>query len=196
MNKSKLASIGLSVALFMSSGGIALADHSSENSGRGGVGVGVNSSLDVETTFRGDTKASDHSAGKGKDDASVSASSGLEVEVELEHGVTTTTTKPHGGDRDADDDGVRDDDDDSSARSASSSDDRRRGHGRDDRRGIRFFFEWLFGLDDSTTVGDIKAQLEATTSADSTVEGDGQGLGLFAKGFFSSFLSIFRGTNN
>ena len=56
-------------------------------------------------------------------------------------------------------------------------------------QGIRSFFSWIFGLPASTTVGDIKAQLGATT----TTSVGGESGGIFARGFFHAFLRLFGG---
>jgi len=51
--------------------------------------------------------------------------------------------------------------------------------------GIVGFFRWILGLPDTTTVGQIRADLTATTTA-STTAGSSQGLGFWAQvlGFF------------
>jgi len=59
------------------------------------------------------------------------------------------------------------------------------------RGGIRGFFDWLFGLPASTTVGDIRTQMAATTTSEST--GSSQGLGRFFHDLFGSFKGFFGG---
>lgn len=46
--------------------------------------------------------------------------------------------------------------------------------------GIAGFFQWLFGLPASTTIGDIRTQIEASTTASTTSPGNPQGLGFWA----------------
>ena len=52
--------------------------------------------------------------------------------------------------------------------------------------GLPAFFQWLFGLPATTTIGDIRAEINATTSASTTNATSPQGLGFWAH-FFSFF---------
>lgn len=59
-----------------------------------------------------------------------------------------------------------------------------RGNGRGNR--VQNFLAWFFGQPDSTTVGEIKAQINASTTIGSSTPGSAQGLGFFAR-FFGFF---------
>lgn len=67
-------------------------------------------------------------------------------------------------------------------------------HGDDNRQGLKLpsFLQWLFGLPATTTVGDIRAQIQASTTVDvnasgTPAEGHEGGNG----GFFAHFFSFF-----
>ena len=57
-----------------------------------------------------------------------------------------------------------------------------------DVRGNRIvgFLAWIFGQPDSTTIGDIKTQMQASTTLNTPTAGNSEGLGFFARlfGFF------------
>ena len=81
-------------------------------------------------------------------------------------------------------------------RATSSTTTSRERHGGDNgnrgpRGGVSIFLGWFLGLPDATTVGDIKAQINgSTTPASTSPIHDNQGMGLFAR-LFSFFR--FRG---
>ena len=64
--------------------------------------------------------------------------------------------------------------------------DRDDNHVRGENRGLASFFSWFFGLPASTTVGDIRAQINASTTVAGNGGHDNEGLGFFAR-LFSMF---------
>ncbi len=58
-----------------------------------------------------------------------------------------------------------------------------RDHGNARGNKLQNFLAWFLGQPDSTTVGQIKAEINASTTASSTQLGNGQGLGFFARLF-------------
>lgn len=60
----------------------------------------------------------------------------------------------------------------------------------EDNPGVPFFLRWLFGLPATTTVADIRAEIQASTTA-STTNPRGEGLGLF-RNLFEGIGRFFR----
>ncbi len=186
--------IGISCAVVISlfSAGVALADEG----GNRGVGVGASgvvqnreSNLEfradasIKNSNRNDEGDEDEvgtsSRERGFDDAAGSPETRGKKEGLLKR--FGTTTPPGFFNEERRDKNER----------ATSTEDRGDDRDRGDMRkgGVREFFSWLLGLPATTTVGDIRAQLAATTTASTTAEVPPRGVA----GFFQHFLEGIAG---
>jgi hypothetical protein len=194
MNITILGTI-IGAAAIMATAGVAFAETGSQ--GGADKRGGDDGQRPVPTLY------SDNNSVRGDDSASRSATS---TRVSDDRGGSLEKGDDKGGllrgSRASDDSGNDVNDDKGAA--ASSSDDR--GKSEDPgfgRGGIRAFLSWIFGLPDSTTVGDLRAQMNASTTA-STSSGQGvgpessgsQGLGSFFKRIFGSFGRFLGGRDD
>jgi hypothetical protein len=158
--------------------GIALAESGGDGGAQVGVGVSQNLNVGVNLGSHGDADNENASTSAdvevGEHSATTSLVGGEENGLSKHFGTTTPR-------------GVMHDASSTDEHGATSSEDHGNGIGRG---GIVGFFQWLFGLPATTTVGDIRAQIEATTTASTTSSSNG--LGFFARLF--NFLHF--GGNN
>lgn len=154
--KYKIA-VALGLASLIIPAGIALAEDGGHGGAQGGIGVSQNLQVGLNLGLRGD--ADEHA------DASTSA------DVEVGEHMSATSTERNKGQR-----GEMERGDHATTTATTSKDHEGLGKG-----GIPAFLRWLFGLPATTTVGDIRTQIAATTTA-STTSGS-NGLGFFARLF-------------
>ena len=151
--------VGIALISLFVPAGIALADN--------GHGIGAQLHNDVQIAVHGDRD-------KGEDGVQSSTTVGLHVDLDNDddRGNATSTERSHGKQGDEE------------RKEHATSTDNHPVWGK--KGGLSGFFRWLFGLPASTTVGDIRAQIAATTTA-STTGSNGNGLG-----FFAHLLSFFH----
>ena len=168
------------MSLLMLPAGIALAKERSENSNT--LGVSIETSLDARSELH-ENNERDHD-----EDESVSM-----------NGSATSTHKAGPWSNLDSSEDVRGRDNNESDESTSSherKDDSNRNHRRNGGgNGFASFLSWFLGLPDSTTVGEVRAQINASTTGRSSIESDEhQEVGVFAR--LASFFHFGRSQDN
>lgn len=155
----KIATTVVGLATLIIPAGVALAKDGGQASGSsGGAGISQGVRVNLDVNLRGDRNENEHASTSadieaGERGSATSTERSKEQRGEKERELHATTT-------------------------ASTSADRGKGLGRG---GVPAFLRWLFGLPATTTVGDIRTAVQATTTASTT--SPSQGLGFWAQLF-------------
>lgn len=159
----KAATAVVSIATLIMPAGVALAKDNGQDSSENGLGVSEQIRANLNLNIHGDANDDDANLGAG-------ASTSVEARQMGEDKRSENSPDTAGRGKSEDEHGTTTAD--------TPSDD----HGNGIvRGGIPAFFRWLFGLPATTTVGEIRTAVQATTTASTT--SSSQGLGFFARLF-------------
>lgn len=172
-----IASI-IGMAALMATSGVALAE------GGGTSHVGINGDIQVKTGMMIQGRPSIQGVSDDDQDGHPDSGEGSdENQLHKDNGQSGTNPMFENKDRmmQASSTHMRDNNEDNGQRDHNVSTSGDKGKGEEmGKGGIRAFFSWILGLPASTTVGDIRAQIAATTTASAS---HSEGLGFWARIF-------------